>query len=198
MRLLGIAGTTLAAGAAALWLAGGAWAHAGITPAAVQKQTDGVFVLAVPTEKANATTTQVELTPPEGFVVDAFAPSPGWRREEQETGTGEERRVTKVTWSGGSVPEGEFAEFRFTGEAENDGTFAFDVRQTYSDGSIVDWSGPESSDEPAPRVQAVSDLVGGADSGGTSTLSIIALVVGGIGVLLGAAALLTRGGRAVA
>ena len=54
MRLLGIAGAALAVGVAALWLADGAWAHAGITPAAVQKQTDGVFLLAVPTEKANA------------------------------------------------------------------------------------------------------------------------------------------------
>jgi hypothetical protein len=45
-------------------------------------------------------------------------------------------------------------------------------------------------DTPAPRIEAKSSLGGG----GSSTLAIIALVVGGIGVLLGGVALATRGG----
>jgi hypothetical protein len=69
------------------------------------------------------------------------------------------------------------------------------VRQTYSDGSIVEWSGPESSETPAPVVEAVSALGGG---GGTPTGVWIALAVGFVGVLLGAAALLARGGRDIA
>jgi len=63
------------------------------------------------------------------------------------------------------------------------------VRQTYSNGKIVDWSGPESSDTPAPRIDAVSSLGGG----GTTTLTIVALIVGAIGVVLGIVALATRG-----
>jgi len=62
------------------------------------------------------------------------------------------------------------------------------VRQTYSNGKVVDWSGAESSDTPAPRVEAVSSF-----GGSSSTLTIVALVVGAIGVLLGIVALATRG-----
>ena len=54
-------------------------------------------------------------------------------------------------------------------------SYTFGVQQTYSDGSVVDWSGPESSDTPAPTIEAKSSLGGG----GSSTLSIVALVVGG-------------------
>jgi len=56
----------------------------------------------------------------------------------------------------------------------------FRVRQTYSSGKVVDWTGPESSDTPAPRVQALSSFSGG----GTSILSIIALVLGAAALLL--------------
>jgi hypothetical protein len=65
------------------------------------------------------------------------------------------------------------------------------VLQTYSDGSLVDWSGAESSDAPAPSIEAKSSLGGG----GTSTLTIVALVVGALGVVLGAIALFSRSGR---
>ena len=37
----------------------------------------------------------------------------------------------------------------FTGSAKNEGDYAFKVSQTYSDGSVVDWSGAEDSDTPA-------------------------------------------------
>ena len=50
----------------------------------------------------------------------------------------------KVTWTGGSVPTGEDAAFSFLGAAPSPGTYTFCVRQTYSDGSVVDWTGPES------------------------------------------------------
>ena len=36
-----------------------------------------VYTLAVPTEKENATTTQIELTPPAGFAIDSFVAAPG-------------------------------------------------------------------------------------------------------------------------
>ena len=64
------------------------------------------------------------------------------------------------------------------------------MRQTYSDGSVVDWSGPESSDTPAPTVEAVSSLGGG----GSSTLGIVAIVIAGIALVVAIGALVTRGG----
>jgi len=39
-----------------------------------------VYTLAVPTEKENAQTTQIELTVPDGFGIDSFFPSTGWKR----------------------------------------------------------------------------------------------------------------------
>jgi hypothetical protein len=65
------------------------------------------------------------------------------------------------------------------------------VRQTYSDGSVVNWSGAESSDAPAPVVQAVSSF--GGD--GSSTLGIVAVAVGAVALLLAVGGLLARGGR---
>jgi hypothetical protein len=66
------------------------------------------------------------------------------------------------------------------------------VQQTYSDGSIVNWSGPESSESPAPAIEAKSSLGGGS---GRSTLTIIALVAGVLGIVLAAIALLSGGGK---
>jgi uncharacterized protein YcnI len=182
----------LAVTGAGLALAGSALAHANVSPAVVLAKNGQVFALAVPTEKENAFTTQVELTPPSGFSIDSFAPAPGWKRQEQTTGTGEETVVQKVTWTGGKVPTGEDAFFQFLGSTDAAKTYAFKVRQTYSDGSVVDWSGPESADTPAPSIEARSSLGGG---GGSNTLAIIALALGVVALVVAVASLAARSGR---
>jgi uncharacterized protein YcnI len=182
----------LAVTGAGLALAGSALAHANVSPAVVLAKNAQVFALAVPTEKENAFTTQVELTPPSGFSIDSFAPAPGWKRQEQTTGTGEETVVQKVTWTGGKVPTGEDAFFQFLGSTDAAKTYAFKVRQTYSDGSVVDWSGPESSDSPAPSIEARSSLGGG---GGSNTLAIIAIALGVVALVVAVASLTARSGR---
>lgn len=183
--LLGVTGAGLA-------FAGSAFAHANVSPAVVLAKNAQVFALAVPTEKENAFTTQVELTPPSGFSIDSFAPAAGWKRQEQTTGTGEETVVQKVTWTGGKVPTGEDAFFQFLASTDAAKTYSFKVRQTYSDGSVVDWSGPESSDTPAPSIEARSSLGGG---GGNNTLAIVALAVGVIALVVAVAGLATRSGK---
>jgi Domain of unkown function (DUF1775) len=97
--------------------------------------------------------------------------------------------IQKVTWTGGKVPTDEDSVFRFNGLLDSSKNYTVKVRQTYSSGKVVDWSGPESSDTPAPTVEGVSSIGGGS----TSTLTIVALVVGGIGVLLAILGLVTRG-----
>jgi hypothetical protein len=93
------------------------------------------------------------------------------------------------------VPTGEDSVFQFLASPDSSKTYTFKVRQTYSDGSVVDWSGPESSDTPAPVIEAKSSLGGG----GSSTLAIVALVVAVIAAVLAVVALVMRGGsRAVA
>jgi uncharacterized protein YcnI len=184
----------VAAAFAALALPGAAFAHAHVSPPVGLKGESQVYTLAVPTEKENAQTTQIEFSPPAGFSIDSFLPSPGWTRKVAQTGSGEDATITKVTWSGGSVPTGEDAAFSFLAQPAEAKTYTFGVRQTYSDGSVVDWNGPESSDTPSPTIKAVASLGGG----GSDTLSIVALIVGAVGVVLGALALLLRGGRSLA
>jgi uncharacterized protein YcnI len=176
----------------ALIEATGAFAHARVSPTVSLSGESGVYSLAVPTEKEGKSTTQVVLTVPDGFSIDSFVPAPGWKRAVQSTGSGEDTVIQKVTWTGGNVPTDEDALFQFLGEPSKSGSYTFQVQQTYSDGSVVDWAGPESSDSPAPTIEAKSSLGGG---GGTSTLAIIALAVGAVGVVLGGIALVSGSGR---
>ena len=181
----------LAAAAAAvmLVLASPAFGHAIMSPPVAKAKVDQQFTLSVPTEEEGATTTEIELTVPDGLSIDSFEPAPGWQRTEQASGSGEERVIQKVTWTGGKVPTDEDAVFRFNGSLDSSKTFSVPVRQTYSNGKVVDWTGSESSDTPAPQIEGVSDL--GGSSG--STLAIIALVVAGVAVVLAVVGLVTRG-----
>jgi uncharacterized protein YcnI len=175
----------------ALIAASAASAHARISPAVSPSNELQLYSLAVPTEKSNVTTTKVVLTVPSDFGIDSFVPTAGWHRSVQQTGSSESAVITKVTWTGGHVPSGEDSLFQFLAQPSSSKTYTFQVEQTYSDGSIVNWTGPESSDDPAPQIEAKSSLGGG----GSSTLAIVALVVGGVGVILGGIALFALGGK---
>jgi uncharacterized protein YcnI len=177
-----------AAAALGLVLADAAFAHAIMSPPVAKAKVLQQFTLSVPTEEAGATTTTIELTVPSGFSIDSFEAEPGWTRAEQATGSGEQKTIEQVTWSGGKVPTDEDSVFRFNGSMNSSKTYTFKVRQTYSNGKVVDWTGSESSDTPAPTIEAVSSF-----NGSGSTLTIVALIVGGIGVLLGIVGLATKG-----
>ena len=166
---------------AALIAVGAASAHARVSPPVALAKQLQLFTLAVPTEKAG-TTTQVVLTPPAGFDIDSFVPAPGWKRTVKQTGSGEGAVIKQVTYTGGSTPTGGDSTFSFLAQPSASKTYTFGVQQTYADGSVVDWAGPESSDSPAATIEARSSLGGG---GGSSTLALIALIVGAVGVALG-------------
>ena len=189
-----MARTSLVAMAAlgALVFAAAASAHAIMSPAVAKAKALQQFTLSVPTEKANLTTSTIELTVPSGFSIDSFEPAPSpWKMQVQSKGSGDSAVVQKVTWTGGTTPTGIDSVFRFNASTDSAKTYLFIVRQTYADGSVVDWSAPsESSDAPAPRVEALSSFA----SGGTSILSIIALIVGALGLVVAVVALVGRGG----
>ncbi|MGA2926734.1 MAG: DUF1775 domain-containing protein [Solirubrobacteraceae bacterium] len=175
--------------AAAVILPAAASAHARVSPAVSVAGQLQLYSLAVPTEKSGVTTKTIVLTVPSGFGIDSFAPPPpGWRMSESQTGSGDNAVITKVTWTGASTPTGEDSLFQFLAQPASAQTYTFDVQQTYSDGSIVDWSGPESSAAPAPTIEVASSLGGG---GGVSVLSIVALIVGALGLLAGGFALVS-------
>jgi uncharacterized protein YcnI len=190
MRATRIAVAAAMAVVAALVLAPSALAHARLSPAVSLSGELQLYSLAIPTEKEGLTTTKIVMTVPNGFSIDSFAPSPGWTRSLQQTGSGESAVVQKVTWSGGSTPTEEDSLFQFLGQPANPGTYTFQVQQTYSDGSIVDWSGSESSEAPAPTITAVSSI--GGSSG--DTLAIVAVVLGALALIIAVAALFLRGG----
>jgi uncharacterized protein YcnI len=190
MRSARIAGTAALVIAAALVLAPSALAHARVSPAVSLSGQLQLYSLAIPTEKEGLTTNKIVMTVPKGFSIDSFVPSPGWTRSAQQTGSGDSAVVQKVTWSGGSTPTEDDSLFQFLGEPANPGTYTFLVQQTYSDGSIVDWSGSESSAAPAPTIEAVSSI--GGSSG--DTLAIVAVVLGALALIIAVVGLFLRGG----
>jgi uncharacterized protein YcnI len=171
----------LATIAGTLAAASPALAHAIISPPVAETKVLQQFTLSVPTEQEGATTTKIVLTVPSGLAVDSYEPEPGWTRSVKATGSGQSAVVNTITWSGGKVPTEEDSVFRLNASVPSAKTLVFQVKQYYSDGTVVDWSGAESSDTPAPTVRAVSDLGGGS----TSTLTIVALVLGAAGLLVG-------------
>jgi uncharacterized protein YcnI len=181
------AGALIVAGALAL--PASASAHASVSPPTVVKEQGQLFAVAVPGEEENDTTVKVEVDFPPGFAVDSFEAEPGWTRQVQATGAGEEADIRSATWTGGKVPTGEDAVFRFVAEPAKAGDYTFGVKQTYASGKVVEWNGAESSDTPAAVVHVVDSIGGG---GGSNTLAIIGIVVGAIGLLVGLAALLGR------
>jgi len=183
-------GVALAVAASALVAVGTASAHARVSPPVSLAKELQLYSLAVPTEKANLKTTKIVLTVPKGFGIDSFVPAPGWTQQLQQTGSGDSAVVQKVTWTGGNVPTGEDSLFQFLAQPSKVGKYTFQVQQTYSDGSIVNWSGSEASAAPAPTIEAKSSLGGG----GTPLLAIIGLAIAVVALVLAGAALLARGG----
>jgi uncharacterized protein YcnI len=188
----------LCAAAAGLLVPAVASAHARVSPAVSLSGQLQLYSLAVPTEKSGASTTKIVMTVPGGFGIDSFVPPPaGWTQQVQQTGSGDSAVVTRVTWSGGHTPTGEDSLFQFLAQPASPKAYTFQVQQTYSDGSIVNWSGSESSESPAPTIEAVTSMSGGG--GGVSALTIVALIVGVLGLLAGGLALVGRsGGRPLA
>ena len=176
----------------ALIIPAAASAHARVSPAVSVSGKLQLYSLAVPTEKSNLTTTKIVMTVPSGFGIDSFAPPPtGWTQSLAQTGSGNNAVIQKVTWTGGHTPTGEDSLFQFLAQPSSSQTYSFQVQQTYSDGSIVDWAGPETSAAPAPTIDAVSSL----GAGGVSVLTIIALIVGVLGLVAGGFALVGGGSR---
>jgi uncharacterized protein YcnI len=137
------------------------------------------FVVRVPNERDNAATTKVTVRFPEQVIEARFQPIEGWDREIEMTQLdqpieeeGEEpitEKIDTVTWSGGRIQPGEFQEFGVSfqvPEAEPGTMLAFPSIQTYSNGEVVRWIGPEESDEPAPLVEVLKGPGRGRGGGG--------------------------------
>ena len=171
---------------AALIVPAVASAHARVSPAVSLGNKLQLYSLAVPTEKNSLTTSKIVMTVPDGFNIDSFAPPPaGWSMSTQQHGSGDNAVITQVTWAGGKTPTGEDSLFQVLATPASSQTYKFTVQQTYSDGSIVNWADPETGADPAPTIDTVASIGGG----GSSTLAVIALIVGILGLAAGGLAL---------
>jgi uncharacterized protein YcnI len=151
-------------GLAALVLAPLASAHVTINPREWEAGGFARFALRVPNETPDADTTKIVVKFPENVTSASFQPVPGWTRTVQtveletpvtdEDGNEITERIDTVTWEGGVIKPGEFQEFgvSFQVPDEAGATIVFPSVQTYSDGEVVRWIGPEDSDAPAPAV----------------------------------------------
>ena len=133
-----------------------------------------------------------------------------------------DEQVGEIVWTAADrkagIQPGEFRDFPLSvvipGKAGQ--TLTFKALQTYSNGSVVRWIGAPGADEPAPRVELTSATSAAADpgtrrranpqpapaaaassdSGSSDTLSIVALIVGVLGLLVaGIAVAMARGSR---
>ena len=169
----------LAAAAAALLLApAAAQAHVTLQPDTAPAGGFTRLDVRVPNERDDAGTTKVDVQLPPGFIAASYEPVPGWKvkvtrsKAEKPIDTGEglqsDTQVSRITWTGdgeqGIVKAGEFQDFGLSlkmPEGKAGDKLTFKALQTYDDGQVVRWIGPEDADEPAPVVTLESGSAGG-------------------------------------
>jgi periplasmic copper chaperone A len=217
----------IVAAAALLAAPAAAQAHVTVQPTSVPAGgEDTRLAVRVPNEMDNASTVKLEVQLPPGFAEASVEPNPGWTVKVTKTKLATPihtddgditEAVSRITWTGdgkdGSIPPGGFKDFGLSvlvpGKAGDKLTFK--ALQTYSNGDVVRWIGPEDSDNPAPVVSvtapageetaaatatpATATPAASNDSSGNG-LAITALVIAVLGLLTAVVALLSTRRRA--
>ncbi|WP_394555752.1 nuclear export factor GLE1 (plasmid) [Priestia aryabhattai] len=184
--------------------AGTASAHVVVYPQEATQGSYEKFTVRVPSEK-DIPTTKVKIEIPKDVEVSRFEPMEGWKYDIQKDSSG---LITSVTWTatGEGLSSTEFGEFNMQGKVGDKAKkIVWKAYQTYKDGSTVAWEGPADAETPASITTVVKgngteegshasatnqttagNEVANNDSNSTlpTTLSIIALVLGGISLLL--------------
>lgn len=196
--------TILAAAAAATLLApAAAGAHVTLQPGEAPAGGYTRLDVRVPNERDDAATTKIAIQFPPGFESASYEPVPGWTAKVTKAG-GE---VSRLTFSGGEIGPGEFQDFGLSlkmPEGDAGAKLTFKALQTYDDGEVVRWIGPEDSDDPAPTVTlaageggahaaaATPAAASAADDGGGDGLAVAALVVGAVALIAALVAVVRR------
>jgi uncharacterized protein len=196
----------------ALLVTPAAAAHVTLHPDKVPADSFQRFSFQVPVEK-DIPTTKLKVQIPTGVIFVSVEPKPGWTYKTTTTKVsppismeGEQitERTATIEWSGGSIKPGEFDEFVISAHVPDEAgkTLVFPALQTYADGSVVHWIGALTADEPAPHVAleaaesenasettttaaASSSTTDDSDSNTALWIAIIALIVGGVALVLG-------------
>lgn len=136
----------------ALALPVGAAAHVQLTPARVAPGSFTLFTVLSPNESAQELT-GLQLTIPEGLLVDSVSDTPGFTTRVIED---PQHRVAGLSWQGGRVAPARLALFHFSGTPVGSGLLQLTGIQHFADGSTRLWHSPE--------VTVASDSGSGRDS----------------------------------
>lgn len=178
-----VAGVLLAVPAAA------AYAHVTINPNTASAGDYATLTVKVPTEKANASTTKLEIDLPTDhpFTSVSYQPVPGWsavvttaklaKPVTTDDGTITEA-PTKIVWTaskGAAIKPQQFQQFPISvGAVPNVKSLSFVAVQTYSDGSVVKWDQPTKAGQPEPEHPAPVLTVGAASNTATDAPTVAA------------------------
>ena len=145
-RLLG---AVLVALAGIVMTAGAAFAHVEISPEQVAPGSFGTYTVQVPNEEADEDTVGLDLTLPDGFLLESAESVPGWRTTVDVRGDG---TPVAVHWKGGRLAPHTFGQFAITGRVpKQPGTLQFPAVQHYET-TTETWDGTEDSEHPAPTL----------------------------------------------
>ncbi|WP_375390022.1 YcnI family protein [uncultured Amnibacterium sp.] len=182
----------LALGAVAVLLgATAASAHVRVDGEDATRGGYGVLTFRVPTESATASTTELTVTMPTDTPIASASvqPVPGWTAKVTEakltkpitTDDGQiSTYVSKITWKADSartaIAPGEFQQFAVSaGPLPDTAEVAFPAKQTYSDGTVVNWNeastGSAEPEHPVPVLQLAAAAADGDHHGGAPTAS---------------------------
>jgi uncharacterized protein YcnI len=195
-----------------------ALAHVTVSPKEVGVGKFQTFNLSVPVEREVATTA-VRLVIPEGLEHVSPTVKPGWKidvkhgapPEGQPAGEHSEHGpVIELSWTGGSIPQGQRDDFTFSAKVPAKATtLSWKAYQTYADGTVVAWElGPNdqqpqkdgkpdfSSKGPASETKIIDDLAtpppaqpisqsktSGGSNNVTFAVSLVALVLSGLALM---------------
>ena len=173
----------------------------------------------VPNERDDSGTVAlaVQMPPDHPFTSVRTQPKPGWEIETTTRAVEGDEVVDTITWTasdGTEIAPGQFDQFWISvGRLPEDvDSVEFPAVQTYASGEEVRWieptpAGGEEPEHPAPALALTApsddasapDNTGGDDSndGDGTTLAVIALVVGGLGLIAGLAGLVMARRRGV-
>ncbi|MFD9903550.1 DUF1775 domain-containing protein [Streptomyces sp. NPDC059063] len=138
------------AAGALLLLTGTASAHVRVFSEGAKEGSPATLRFRVPSEKADTTTVRVDVTLPTGVTSTGAPPPSGWTRKEIPATEG---RAAHVVWTATAGHELKPDQHRYfdvrVGPLPKKPSIAFDVAQTYADGTVANWNQPpRGSKEP--------------------------------------------------
>jgi len=150
----------------------------------------GLITLRVPTESGDAATTKVEARIPDDVQLRTVLAEPvaGWNIDikkrtippiYKDDGTPVTEVVSSVTWTanGPGIAPGQFGQFALdVGPLPDAATLAVPTVQTFSDGTVKEWTQPVTADDDDPQFPVPTVTIGAQSSAASSASGLGSVV----------------------